>query len=79
MVGELWGTVSCWPRRDLGGPLSAKLFKILVDAVVRKWLCQLRDGGIVNPEEVDLLMVDSLPSSMLMTHTLLPGTPTSYR
>ncbi len=40
-----------------GGPLSAKLFNILVDAVVREWLCQLRDGGIVDPEEVDLLMV----------------------
>jgi hypothetical protein len=39
-----------------GGPLSAKLFNILVDAVVREWLCQLRDGGIVDPEELDLLM-----------------------
>jgi hypothetical protein len=40
-----------------GGPLSAKLFNILVDAVVREWLRQLRDGGIVDPEELDLLMV----------------------
>jgi hypothetical protein len=39
-----------------GGPLSAKLFNILVDAVVREWLCQLCDGGIVDPEELDLLM-----------------------
>ncbi len=39
-----------------GGPLSAKLFNILVDAVVREWLHQLRDGGIVDPEELDLLM-----------------------
>ncbi len=39
-----------------GGPLSAKLFNILVDAVVRDWLRQLIDGGIVNPEELDLLM-----------------------
>ncbi len=27
-----------------------------VDAVVREWLCQLPDGGIVDPEELDLLM-----------------------
>ncbi len=39
-----------------GGPLSAKLFNILVDAVVREWLRQLCDGGIVDPEELDLLM-----------------------
>jgi hypothetical protein len=40
-----------------GGPLSAKLLNILVDAVVREWLHQLRDSGIVDPEELDLLMV----------------------
>jgi hypothetical protein len=40
-----------------GGPLSAKLFSILVDAVVREWFCQLCDGGIMDPEELDLLMV----------------------
>ncbi len=39
-----------------GGPLSAKLFNILVEAVVREWLHQLHDGGIVDPEELDLLM-----------------------
>jgi hypothetical protein len=38
------------------GPLSTKLFNILVDAVVREWLCQLRDGSIMVPEEIDLLM-----------------------
>jgi hypothetical protein len=36
-----------------GGPLSTKLFNILDDAVVREWLRQLRDGGIVDPEELD--------------------------
>jgi hypothetical protein len=46
----------CWPRHDPGGPLFAKLFNILVDAVVREWLRQLRDGGILDPEELDLLM-----------------------
>ncbi len=39
-----------------GGPLSAKLFNILVDAVVREWLRQLCDGGIMDPAELDLLM-----------------------
>jgi hypothetical protein len=39
-----------------GGPLPAKLFNILVDTLVREWLCQLSDGGIVDPEELDLLM-----------------------
>jgi hypothetical protein len=41
----------------MGGQLSSKLFNILVDAVVREWLCQLHDGGIVDPEELDLLMM----------------------
>jgi hypothetical protein len=40
-----------------GGPLSAKLFNLWVDAVVREWLHQLHDCGIVDPEELDLLMV----------------------
>jgi hypothetical protein len=39
-----------------GSPLSAKLFNILIDTVVREWLCQLHDSGIVDPEELDLLM-----------------------
>ncbi len=40
-----------------GGSLSAKWFNILVDAVVREWLCQLRDSGIVDSEKIELLMV----------------------
>ena len=28
-----------------GDPLSAKLFNILVDAVAREWLRELREGG----------------------------------
>jgi hypothetical protein len=28
-----------------GGALSAKLFNILVDAVVREWIWELREGG----------------------------------
>jgi hypothetical protein len=56
-VGELWGPFCAGQGVIQGGPLSAKLFNIVVDAVVKEWLCQLRDGGIVDPEELDLLMV----------------------
>jgi hypothetical protein len=28
-----------------GGPLSAKLFNILVDAVMREWIWQLEEDG----------------------------------
>jgi hypothetical protein len=40
-----------------GGPLSTKLFNILVDAVVRDWLRQLHDSSVVDPKELDLLMM----------------------
>ena len=39
-----------------GGPLSAKLFNIMVDAVVRDWLCILRDEMDMEGEELDLMM-----------------------
>jgi hypothetical protein len=78
-IRELRGTVLCWPRHDPGGPLSLKLFNILVDTVVREWLCQLRDGGIVDLEELDLLMAAFFAIFMLMMHILPPETPTSYR
>jgi len=39
-----------------GGPLSAKLFNILVDAVAREWLRELRDGCDMEVEEIDHLM-----------------------
>jgi hypothetical protein len=61
MVCHAWGNYGgpfCAGRGvTQGGPLSAKLFNILVDAVVREWLHQLHDGGIVDAEELDLLMV----------------------
>jgi hypothetical protein len=39
------------------GPLSAKLFNIMVDAVVREWLRLLRDGMVVmEEEEMDEMM-----------------------
>ncbi len=54
--GNYKGPFSAGRGVTQGGPLSAKLFNILVDAVVREWLCQLHDGGIMDPEELDLLM-----------------------
>ena len=46
------GVSSYWVlRRGLSGPLSAKLFKIVVDAVVREWIQQLQqDGGCDDAE-----------------------------
>jgi hypothetical protein len=38
------------------GPLSAKLFNILEDAVVREWIWQLRQGGKYKEEELSELM-----------------------
>ena len=37
-----------------GGPLSAKLFNIVVDAVVREWLRLLREEMAPGPEEEEL-------------------------
>jgi hypothetical protein len=34
-----------------GGPLSAKLFNIMVDAVVWEWMCQLEQDGDYNKEQ----------------------------
>ena len=39
-----------------GGPLSAKLFNILVDAVTREWFRELREGGNFKVWELDELM-----------------------
>jgi hypothetical protein len=35
-----------------GGPLSAKLFNILVDAVVREWFWQLQESGEYKEDEL---------------------------
>ncbi len=40
-----------------GGPLSAKLFNILVDAVMWEWIWQLRQGGKYKEEDLSELMV----------------------
>jgi hypothetical protein len=39
-----------------GGPLSAKLFNILVDAVTREWLRILRDESELEEEAIEMLM-----------------------
>jgi hypothetical protein len=40
-----------------GGPLSAKLFNILVDAIACEWLWELREGGDYEVWELDDLML----------------------
>ncbi len=39
-----------------GGPLSAMLFNVLVDAVAREWLRELREGSALEPDKIDRLM-----------------------
>ncbi len=39
-----------------GGPLSAKLFNVMVDAMVREWLQILRDESGLEGEELDKMM-----------------------
>jgi len=39
-----------------GGPLLAKLFKVLVDAVAREWLRLLREEMVMEEEELDKMM-----------------------
>jgi hypothetical protein len=39
-----------------GGPLSPKLFNILVDAVAREWMQKLREGSTLDADETDQLM-----------------------
>jgi hypothetical protein len=39
-----------------GGPLLAKLFNVMVDAVVREWLQILREESELEGEELDKMM-----------------------
>jgi hypothetical protein len=39
-----------------GGPLSAKLFNVLIDAVAREWLQELREGSALEPDKINHLM-----------------------
>jgi len=60
------------------GPLLAKLFNILVDAVVRELFRMLREEGDYKGRSWMSCRQPSLPSSMSTMHTLLRGTQTSY-
>jgi hypothetical protein len=46
-----------------GGPLSAKLFNIMVDAVTRKWFRELREGGDYKEWELDFYVDDAYLAS----------------
>jgi hypothetical protein len=39
-----------------GGPLSAKLFNVLVDAIAQEWLQELWEGSALEPDEINCLM-----------------------
>jgi hypothetical protein len=39
-----------------GGPLSAKLFNVLVDTVAQEWMRELREGSALKPDEINRLM-----------------------
>jgi hypothetical protein len=39
-----------------GGPLSAKLFNVLFDAIAREWLQELRERSTLEPDEIDCLI-----------------------
>jgi hypothetical protein len=39
-----------------GGPLSAKLFNVLVDAIAWEWLQELREGSALELDKIDCLM-----------------------
>jgi hypothetical protein len=38
------------------GPLSAKLFNVLVDAVAQEWMQELREGSVLEPDQINQLM-----------------------
>jgi hypothetical protein len=55
------------------GPLSAKLFNILVDAVVREWVQLLEENGDFKESKLVALTSTFFAIFMLMTHTLHHG------
>jgi hypothetical protein len=60
-----------------GGPLSAKLFNILVNAVAREWFRELQEGGDYEEWESDELMLTFLQFSMSTRCTSHQGTRNS--
>jgi hypothetical protein len=61
-----------------GRPLSAKLFNILVDAVVREWFWKLQESGEYKEDELFGIKRHSLPSSTSTTHILHHGMQDSF-
>jgi hypothetical protein len=61
-----------------GGPLSAKLFNIVVDSVVQDWIQQLQQDGDYDDGMVEEFMATSLPFYMSTTHTLHHGMQDSF-
>jgi hypothetical protein len=49
-------TLQGWSGVTQGRPLSAKLFNILVDAVVREWFWQLQESGEYEEDELVKMM-----------------------
>ncbi len=60
------------------GLLSAKLFNILVDAVLCKWVRQLEEDGDYEEGELAVLKPPSLQSSSLTARTLHHGMQDFY-
>jgi hypothetical protein len=58
-----------------GGPLLAKLFNIMMDAVVREWFQILREESDIEGEELDKMM-DTLFAIFYVGNAY--GTPSSY-
>ena len=58
-----------------GGPLSAKLFNILVDAVVREWYRQLGEESELEEEAITELMATFFVIFTWMTHIWPRETP----
>jgi hypothetical protein len=61
-----------------GGPLSTKLFNILVDAMVRKWVQQLKEDGNYKEVNWQRQQPPSLQFSTLRTRTLHHGMQVFY-
>jgi hypothetical protein len=62
-----------------GGPLSAKLFNVLVDAVAWEWMRELQEGSALEPDKINHLMATFFAFFMLMMRTWRHATWTSSR
>jgi hypothetical protein len=77
-VSGNYGSPFCAGRGVMqGGPLSAKLFNTLVDAVAREWVRQLREESELEEAAITELMATFLRSFMLTTCIWPRGTRNS--